>query len=58
MDAHFSVLHDGGHIKFFSVKTLSDLVSSHGFVDLKFEFYGRAPWLWMNMLCHARKGSK
>ena len=26
MDAHFSALHDGGHIKFFSVKTLSQLM--------------------------------
>ncbi|HEU4435024.1 MAG TPA: methyltransferase domain-containing protein, partial [Pyrinomonadaceae bacterium] len=29
MDAHFSALHDGGHIKFFSVKTLSQLLTSH-----------------------------
>src|SRR6185369_10610124 len=31
MDAHFSSLHDGGHIKFFSVRTLSQLLTSHGF---------------------------
>lgn len=55
MDAHFSVLHDGGHIKFFSVKTLSDLVSNSGFTDLRFTFYGRAPMLWKNMICVARK---
>jgi 2-polyprenyl-3-methyl-5-hydroxy-6-metoxy-1,4-benzoquinol methylase len=55
MDSHFSVLDDGGHIKFFSVKTLSALLMRHGFIDLKFTFYGRAPWLWMNMICHARK---
>lgn len=54
MEAHFSVLHDGGHIKFFSVRTLSQLMKSHGFEDLKFTFYGRAPWLWKNMICHAR----
>ena len=54
MDAHFSALHDGGHIKFFSVRTLSMLMMSHGFVDLSFTFYGRAPWLWKNMICHAR----
>lgn len=54
MDAHYSVLHDGGHIKFFSVRTLSKLMASHGFVDLSFAFYGRAPWLWKNMICHAR----
>ena len=55
MDAHFSALHDGGHIKFFSVSTLSRLMRSHGFDDLSFTFYGRAPWLWKNMICHARK---
>ena len=54
MDAHFSALHDGGHIKFFSVRTLSQLMASHGFTDLSFTFYGRAPWLWKNMICHAR----
>ncbi len=54
MDAHLSVLHDGGHIKFFSVRTLSKLMGSHGFTDLSFTFYGRAPWLWKNMICHAR----
>ncbi len=55
MDAHFTVLDDGGHIKFFSVKTLSELLGSHGFSDLKFAFYGRMPWLWKNMICVARK---
>ena len=55
MDAHFSALHDGGHIKFFSVNTLSKLMRDHGFGDLSFTYYGRAPWLWKNMICHARK---
>ena len=57
MDRHFSALHDGGHIKFFSVATLSAIISSHAFVDLTFSYYGRAPWLWKNMICHARKGA-
>ena len=57
MDRHFSALHDGGHIKFFSVATLSALMSSHAFVDLTFSYYGRAPWLWKNMICVARKGT-
>ena len=55
MDSHFSALHDGGHIKFFSVKTLSQLMIAHSFQDLSFTFYGRASWLWKNMICHARK---
>jgi 2-polyprenyl-3-methyl-5-hydroxy-6-metoxy-1,4-benzoquinol methylase len=54
MDAHYSALHDGGHIKFFSVQTLSQLMKSHGFEDLSFTFYGRSPLLWKNMICHAR----
>lgn len=58
MDSHFSVLHDGGHIKFFSVRTLSQLMTSHAFEDLSFTFYGRAPWLWKNMICHARKAAR
>jgi SAM-dependent methyltransferase len=55
MDSHFSALHDGGHIKFFSVRSLSELITRHGFADLKFSYYGRAPWLWKNMICHARR---
>jgi 2-polyprenyl-3-methyl-5-hydroxy-6-metoxy-1,4-benzoquinol methylase len=55
MDAHFTALWDGGHIKFFSVKTLSELISRHGFTDLRFSYYGRAPYLWKNMICCARK---
>ena len=58
MDSHFSALHDGGHIKFFSVNTLSRLMTSHSFEDLSFSFYGRAPWLWKNMICHARKPTR
>jgi 2-polyprenyl-3-methyl-5-hydroxy-6-metoxy-1,4-benzoquinol methylase len=57
MDTHFTALWDGGHIKFFSVKTLSALIRQHGFTDLSFSYYGRAPYLWKNMICHARKKS-
>jgi len=57
LDSHFSALDDGGHIKFFSVKTLSDLMERNGFDNLKFRFYGRSPWLWKNMICHGRRKS-
>jgi 2-polyprenyl-3-methyl-5-hydroxy-6-metoxy-1,4-benzoquinol methylase len=57
MDGHFSALHNGGHIKFFSVDSLSQLMRGHGFIDLSFTFYGRAPWLWKNMICRARKAA-
>jgi 2-polyprenyl-3-methyl-5-hydroxy-6-metoxy-1,4-benzoquinol methylase len=56
MDNHFGVLTDGGHIKFFSVETLSHLFEMYGFTDLQFSFYGRAPWLWKNMICHSSLG--
>jgi 2-polyprenyl-3-methyl-5-hydroxy-6-metoxy-1,4-benzoquinol methylase len=58
LDSHFSALHDGGHIKFFSVKTLSQLLTRHSFEDLSFNYYGRASWLWKNMICHARKPAR
>jgi 2-polyprenyl-3-methyl-5-hydroxy-6-metoxy-1,4-benzoquinol methylase len=55
MDSHFEVFNDGGHIKFFSTKTLSTLLKRHGFNNLRFYFYGRFPLLWMNMLCLSTK---
>ena len=51
MDSHFTTLWDGGHIKFFSVKTLSSLLESEGFTNLQFDFAGRLPYLWKSMLC-------
>lgn len=54
MDKHHDVFSDGGHIKFFSVKTLSQLLLEEGFVDLHFKFAGRLPYLWKGMLASAR----
>jgi 2-polyprenyl-3-methyl-5-hydroxy-6-metoxy-1,4-benzoquinol methylase len=51
MDRHLTALWDGGHIKFFSVDTLSQLLETEGFTDLQFRFTGRAPYLWKAMLC-------
>jgi hypothetical protein len=48
-------LWDGGHIKFFSRRTLAALVSGSGFTDLSFSYFGRAPLLWKSMVCTARK---
>jgi hypothetical protein len=53
MDRHHTVLLDGGHIKFFSVKTLSQLMLEEGFTTLKFKFAGRLPYLWKGMLVSA-----
>lgn len=55
-DRHHAVDWDGGHIKFFSVRTLRTLVGKNGFTDIRFCYYGRMVWLWKNMICHARKG--
>ncbi len=51
MERHFTVLWDGGHIKFFSVNTLSNLLRSEGFANQEFDFAGRLPYLWKSMLC-------
>ncbi|WP_324611102.1 methyltransferase domain-containing protein [Moorena producens] len=51
MDPHFHVFWDGGHIKFFSVKTLSKLLETEGYTDIQFKFAGRLPYLWKSMLC-------
>lgn len=49
-DQHFTVLWDGGHIKFFSVKTLTELLKESEFTDIQFNFVGRLPYLWKGML--------
>ena len=51
MDDHFTALWDGGHIKFFSVPTLSKLLKSESCTDIKFKYAGRIPYLWSSMLC-------
>ena len=51
LDKHFTVLWDNGHIKFFSVETLTKLLTSQGYTNIKFKFAGRCPYLWKSMLC-------
>jgi 2-polyprenyl-3-methyl-5-hydroxy-6-metoxy-1,4-benzoquinol methylase len=51
MDQHFTVLWDGGHIKFFSVSTLISLLEAEGYTDINFKFAGRLPYFWKSMLC-------
>lgn len=56
LDGHFTALWDYGHIKFWSVKTLSILLSESGFSgDFKFYFVGRVPCLAKSMIVVARK---
>ena len=55
MDKHFTALWDHGHIKFWSIETLSQLLSETGFVNLRFERVGRIPPLAKSMIAIARK---
>ena len=55
LDAHFTALWDHGHIKFWSYKTLSALLTEAGFVDIRFERVGRIPPLAKSMIAIARK---
>ncbi|BAY60597.1 type 11 methyltransferase [Calothrix brevissima NIES-22] len=51
MDKHFTTLWDGGHIKFFSMTTMNELLKSENYTDIQFNFAGRFPYLWKSMLC-------
>ena len=55
LDAHFTALWDGGHIKFWSRRTLTALLQEAGFQVVSFRGAGRCPWLWKSMLIAARK---
>lgn len=53
MDNHFTALLEGGHIKFWSIKTLTLLVEKNGFKIVKFVGCGRFPFLWKTMFIKA-----
>ena len=55
MDAHFTALWDYGHIKFWSVATLTRLLAEAGFVDIRFQRVGRIPALAKSMIAIARR---
>jgi 2-polyprenyl-6-hydroxyphenyl methylase/3-demethylubiquinone-9 3-methyltransferase len=55
MDGHFTALWDHGHIKFWSMRTLGELLREAGFVDVRFERVGRVPALAKSMVAVARK---
>ena len=57
MDAHFTALWDGGHIKFWSFKTLRALFEEIGVRDIAFRRVGRIPPLAMSMIAIIRKPS-
>jgi len=55
MDRHWTVLWDGGHIKFWSWKTIGVLLREAGFTGLEFRGVGRVPYLWKSMVVCANK---
>jgi 2-polyprenyl-3-methyl-5-hydroxy-6-metoxy-1,4-benzoquinol methylase len=50
MDRHFTALWDGGHVKFFSIRTLDALLRERGANQLRFERVGRVPLLAKSMV--------
>lgn len=54
-DHHHTALWDGGHIKFWSRATLTQLLEANGFTVINFRGVGRLPWLWKSMVLTAQK---
>ncbi len=54
-DKHADPLWDGGHIKLWSVATLTRLFDLAGFERISWEGVGRMPMLWKSMLMHGRR---
>lgn len=55
MDRHFTALWDHGHIKFWSIPTLTTLLTEAGFRDIRFLRVGRIPALAKSMIAVAQK---
>ncbi len=54
-DSHWTPLWDGGHIKFWSERTLRTLLVETGFTEVRFLRAGRVPPLAKSMIALARK---
>ena len=54
-DRHYTALWDNGHIKFWSIKTLGQLLSEAGFIEIEFLRVGRIPPLAKSMIAIAKK---
>ena len=52
-DTHFTAAWDGGHIKFFSKRTLSTMIIGAGFRKPNFLYTGRFFFIWKSMVCVA-----
>lgn len=58
MDQHFTVLWDHGHIKFWSMQTLTQLLTEAGFANVRYRRVGRIPALAKSMIAIASKSLK
>ena len=58
MDRHYSALWDHGHIKFWSPKTITQLLNEAGLEVIRIARVGRIPQLAKSMLVIARNGSR
>ncbi|MBA3832899.1 MAG: class I SAM-dependent methyltransferase [Chthoniobacterales bacterium] len=54
-DRHANPLWDGGHIKLWSRRTLTQLLEEAGFNNVEIKGVGRLPGLWMTMVVSADK---
>ncbi len=54
-DAHWNPLRDGGHIKFFSARTLQRMAVREGFHRVSFRGVGRIPLFWKSLVLTAKK---
>jgi 2-polyprenyl-3-methyl-5-hydroxy-6-metoxy-1,4-benzoquinol methylase len=50
MDWHYTALWEGGHVKFWSRNTLTELGERAGFRPVGFAGAGRMPWMWKSMV--------
>lgn len=55
MDSHLNPLWDCGHIKFWSIKTLTQLLTEAGFRNIEFRRVGRVPVIATSMIAIARR---
>jgi 2-polyprenyl-3-methyl-5-hydroxy-6-metoxy-1,4-benzoquinol methylase len=55
MDAHFTALWDHGHIKFWSIETLTKLLREAGFTEIRFQRVGRFAPLAKSMIAIASR---
>jgi len=54
-DRHFEARVEGGQLKFFSRKTLNDLLRRAGFGQLEYRYVGRGPLIWNSIVVRAQK---